>query len=394
MTDPLGQSQVLPYLIGLYATEGYQFHLISCEKPERYVQQKDHIAQLCAAHHIIWHPLPYTKRPPIASTLYDLYRIGHLAHRLHQNEQFDAVHCRSYLPALIGKRLKQRYGVKFVFDMRGFWADERVDGNLWQQSNPLYRAIYRYFKRQERAFLTQADAVVSLTHAAVREMATWNLPPLPIYVIPCCTDTNLFDPNTIDPSTRLQLRLQCGISPQTIVLGYVGSIGTWYMLDEMLDFFKVWVQYRPDSKFLFVTNEGDLVRQKAIQKNISLEQFVIVSALRHEVPAYLSLFDYSVFFIRPTYSKISSSPVKHAEIMAMGIPVVANSGIGDTDQLVQPDTGVLLPLLTTAEYERAAAQLLNSQFDRQHIRAQALCHFDLQNGIRLYACLYRAILQP
>ena len=35
MTDPLGQSQVLPYLRGL-SKEGYEFHLISFEKPDRY----------------------------------------------------------------------------------------------------------------------------------------------------------------------------------------------------------------------------------------------------------------------------------------------------------------------------------------------------------------------
>ena len=32
MTDPLGQSQVLPYLIGL-TKEGFTFHIISFEKP-------------------------------------------------------------------------------------------------------------------------------------------------------------------------------------------------------------------------------------------------------------------------------------------------------------------------------------------------------------------------
>ena len=34
MTDPLGQSQVLPYIIGL-SKKGYKFHLVSFEKPNR-----------------------------------------------------------------------------------------------------------------------------------------------------------------------------------------------------------------------------------------------------------------------------------------------------------------------------------------------------------------------
>jgi hypothetical protein len=37
MTDPLGQSQVLPYISGL-SKLGYQFTLISCEKPEHTIK--------------------------------------------------------------------------------------------------------------------------------------------------------------------------------------------------------------------------------------------------------------------------------------------------------------------------------------------------------------------
>ena len=39
MTDPLGQSQVIPYLQGL-SKKGYQFYLLSCEKPEAFEKNK------------------------------------------------------------------------------------------------------------------------------------------------------------------------------------------------------------------------------------------------------------------------------------------------------------------------------------------------------------------
>ena len=44
MTDPLGQSQVLPYIIGL-SQEGFQFTLISFEKKDRYESHKHIIEQ-------------------------------------------------------------------------------------------------------------------------------------------------------------------------------------------------------------------------------------------------------------------------------------------------------------------------------------------------------------
>ena len=75
------------------------------------------------------------------------------------------VHCRSYIPARVGLALKRRFGVRFLFDMRGFWPDEKVEGNNWNLANPLYAAVYRYFKRLESRLLRGADHIVSLTEA-------------------------------------------------------------------------------------------------------------------------------------------------------------------------------------------------------------------------------------
>ena len=65
MTDPLGQSQVLPYIIGL-SKKGYKFHLVSFEKPNRFKQNRKVIERICSENEIEWHPLMYTKRPPFA----------------------------------------------------------------------------------------------------------------------------------------------------------------------------------------------------------------------------------------------------------------------------------------------------------------------------------------
>ena len=33
--------------------------------------------------------------------------------------------------AEVGLSLNKKFGVKFLFDMRGFWADEKADGGAW-----------------------------------------------------------------------------------------------------------------------------------------------------------------------------------------------------------------------------------------------------------------------
>ena len=144
MCDPLGGSQVLPYLFGL-AKRGHQIDLISFEKPERTDEERATVADACADAGIRWRPLRYHKRPPVLSAMYDVHRMNRLADRLHRERHFDIVHCRSYLPALTGLRMKRRLGLRFIFDMRGFWADERVDGRIWNLKNPLLWAVYTYF---------------------------------------------------------------------------------------------------------------------------------------------------------------------------------------------------------------------------------------------------------
>ena len=52
MTDNLGQSQVIPYLIGLQKL-GYSIHILSCEKPQVFAHRNNHIAKLLKKNSII-----------------------------------------------------------------------------------------------------------------------------------------------------------------------------------------------------------------------------------------------------------------------------------------------------------------------------------------------------
>ena len=67
MTDPLGQSQVLPYLCNL--DDDREIHLISCEKSTEYHKYSEDIQQIISSKNITWHPLVYHKFPPIRETL-------------------------------------------------------------------------------------------------------------------------------------------------------------------------------------------------------------------------------------------------------------------------------------------------------------------------------------
>ena len=134
MTDQLGRSQVLPYVVGL-AKRGHRFTLISCEKPERSKAERAVVTQICAGAGVRWVPLTYHWRPPVLSTVYDILAMRRRAFALHRREPFQLVHCRSYMAALVGLAMKRRFGVPFIFDVRSFLPDERVESGLWPRTN-------------------------------------------------------------------------------------------------------------------------------------------------------------------------------------------------------------------------------------------------------------------
>ena len=253
---------------------------------------------------------------------------------------------------------------------------------------------YRYYKKKERQFLVSASEVISLTEAAKTDMQQWKKIGEPqITVIPCAADFDLFTPAT--PEMKIEAREELGIGTGETVISYLGSIGTWYLLDEMLDFFNTFLQKYPEGKFLFLTPEPkEVILEKAANKNIDPDRLIIRFAQREKVRYYMSASDLSVFFIKQCYSKISSSPTKQGEILAMGIPVITNSGIGDVEAIVKDrHNGIVIPDFTPSSFGKAVDhidELLT--LDPETIRKEALPYYDLKEGVNKYLQVYRKIL--
>lgn len=395
MTDPLGQSQVLPYLAGL-TTQGYQFTLISFEKKARFEKESKIIDAIVRRTGITWVPLMYTKNPPVLSKIYDRWRLRRAALRLYKEQKFDMVHCRSYVAAEMGLWMKKKFGTKFLFDMRGFWADEKVDNGQWNTRNPFFRRVYKHYKALEKKFLQQADGIVSLTESAKKELLkNHEYNGLAIDVIPCCADLEHFNYNHIKKDFSAGLREQAGISSSDKVITYMGSIGGWYMTKEMFSFFNRLLLKYPEFILLILTkDEPNRVRKEAEESGVPLEKIRVLYAGRNELPDYISLSDCSIFFIRPTYSKIASSPTKHAELMGMGIPVICND-IGDTGHVIEASqTGLIVREFTTGEYDRVIDRMPELlAISKEHIRRAAFEYFDLEKGAGDYLQIYKRVLQ-
>jgi glycosyltransferase involved in cell wall biosynthesis len=393
MTDPLGQAQVIPYLLGL-SKKGFKFHILSAEKERNYSEFKKNIGELLSSHNITWHRVAYTKNPPILSTMWDIWKMRRQAVKLHRKEKFEIVHCRSYITALIGLWMKRKFGIKLIFDMRGFWADERVEGGLWNMRNPIYYIIYHYFKRKEKQFLSNADYIISLTYKAKDEIETFKLSSRPkqIEIIPCCADLKHFSEENINIEFREEFKKSHGITDDDFIMSYLGALGTWYLLKEMMLFFKCLLEVKPNAKFLFITTEqpGDIYAT-ADKLGINKDLLIITKAARAQVPSLLSLSKVSIFFIKPGFSKKATSPTKAGEMMAMGIPLICNDKIGDMEKIIkETHAGTLVSKFTEEEFHEIIKNL--DLKPDANVRISAQKFFSLDSGVEKYYDVYKKLL--
>jgi glycosyltransferase involved in cell wall biosynthesis len=393
MTDPLGQSQVLPYLNKI--SKDYRIHLISCEKPDNYNRYKKDICEIINGANIVWYPLMYHKSPPILSTLWDLWRIKVLSIKIHKKNKVKLLHCRSHLTGIIGESLKKSFGIPYIFDMRSFYPDERVDGDLWPQEKFLYRLIFKYFKKKEKDLFTSSDKIIVLTNTA-KDILNKDFKKNDVEVIPCCADFEHFNFNKIKKEEISSVKESLGIKQNQFVLSYLGSLGTWYLLEEMLLFFKELKEVFDDPVFLFITPTNPEIILSSVKKlGLSSDDFRIHYIERPALPKYLMVSSASVFFIKNTYSKKASSPTKHAELMGLGIPVIANEGVGDVGDIIKNSkTGTLVNLNDTKTYRRAVESIsLLLEIDRGLIRDKGEEIFSLEKGSAKYTAIYNNIIK-
>jgi glycosyltransferase involved in cell wall biosynthesis len=398
MLDALGQSQVLPYLREL-AKKGISFTLLSFERPAAFepegLARCEQLRDTLAREHIEWHWLAYHQSPSLPATAYDVMNGIRYASQLVKRNQIELVHARSHIAATIGLALKKRFGLKLIFDIRGLMAEEYGEAGHWKEGGLPYKVT----KALERRLLKSADGFVTLTNRIWSVIKDWEgLRDKNVNhaVVPCCADLELFRFRETD---RTQRRRELGLG-ERFTLVYSGSIGPWYLSDKMVNLFVKLLSRKPDAHFLWLTmGDGAIVDKLMRDQQIAPSHYTVLRAEQADVPSYLAAADLGIAFYKPGFSKLATSPVKVTEYLSLGLPIVINRGIGDSDSLVENEhVGVLVRDFTADSYSEAVAKIEALSADpltlRKRARAVAEKLFDLRTiGAERYADLYQRVLE-
>jgi glycosyltransferase involved in cell wall biosynthesis len=362
--EPLGQSQVVAYLQRLAGD--CDIELISFEKP---TDDRRGVERRLESAGVRWHPLPYHRRPPVGSTALDVARgVRLIRQRAAQLDGPLILHARSYVPALMALRANLGETSRVLFDIRGFWADERVEGGIWRRRGVLYRLAKRY----ERRFFAEADAVVTLTHASVGQIRDWmGENEAPVEVIPTCVEVERFGrPN------------RAGRPRRAI---WAGSVGGWYDFPT-----GVALARRLGLPLTVLTRQVEEARRSL--KSLPAD---VRSVAADRVPDELGPGDIGLCTVRPSFSKLASAPTRVGEYLAAGVPLAVLAGVGDLDELVSAEgVGISMQGTDSSSIEAAAEELRLLGADPatpSRCRDVARRRFSLEKGVESYLRLYRRL---
>jgi len=390
MLEPLGQTQVLPYLREL-AKRGVKFTLLSFERDKAFTLEGQRVCEELkrelAEQGIKWHWLRYHQRPSLPATVYDVLAGIRYASGLVRRNNIELVHARSHIPATIALALKRKFGIKMIFDVRGLMAEEYVDARHWPKDGLRYRIT----KATERRLFAATDAVVTLTERIWPIIKEWDgLKGREVHhaVVPCCVDLSLFK---FSEQQRARLRSELNLG-ERLTLVYSGSLDGWYLTEEMADFFANVVRKQNDAHLLWLTmGSRERVQQLMSERGINQDNYSTHSVVPKEMPSYLAAGDVGISFIKRCFSKLASSPTKNAEYLACGLPIVINSGIGDSDAL----PAIIIEDFNDRDFDvawTAIEEAVNDPNVRTKARAVAEKVFDLKTvGAERYAQLYKSV---
>lgn len=342
LMDPLGQSQVLPYIEGLNKA-GIKFYLLSLEKPSD-ARSIEELRKKLNNLGISWYRLRYFQHRFFLMP-FNIFQCFFISSYILIFKKIKIIHTRAYLPLFSVLLLKKIFGMKLIFDMRGFWPEELVDSGRIKKDSTYYKTL----KFLERKSILSSDYIITLTPEAKEIIGNnYKDKKLKIIWMPTCVDGDRFE--TKDPVSF----------NNKFVVVYLGSLWSYYNMSAMIDFFNILKTKITNSHFLILANnEKEKLYPLFLEKGLREEEYTILSVKPAEVPKYLKSSNLAISFLYDTYSKKASFPTKIAEYLMAGLPVVINTQCNFLKEIINSNkAGIVMDRFDKESCEKALNDLL------------------------------------
>ena len=278
-----------------------------------------------------------------------------------------------------------RRRTRLILDYRGILSEEfALQGKIVRRGR-----MHRFLRGLEGWALRRADGVLCVSARLRRRTRGWRREAAgKLVVIPCCYDPHL---TQTDDAAVERVREELGLDPtRDFVLVYAGSLSAWNRPEAVLAAYRGFRAIQERTRLLLLT--GNLSEAQAM---FGREAGVMIRSVPHsEIQHYLALADLGLLLRDRSPVNRVASPVKFAEYLACGVPVLVSPGVGDCPEIVRRERvgyvfGEALPL------DRVAAEIrANRATIRVRCREVAARHFDGDRYLAVYRELVTGVAQP
>ncbi len=315
---------------------------------------------------LAWH------RPPLKIPGELIVLAGYLKRAIktcgYTGDQPIVVHCRGQTMTAAASVLKRSDPrIRVLFDLRGAEADELRGGGL------LRWMLRRASARVLRVALRGADSLNTVSNKLAEHLCEHPDYPsdLPRSVIGCCVDTQRFH---FDPETRRQQRAELGLSDR-FVITYCGSTSAWHHRpDAVAAAAAAILKKHPDAHFLIISRGHQTLIDLLQTHGIDPSRYTGLAAKHEEVAAKLMAADVALLLRENALTNLVASPVKFAEYIRCGLPVILTHYVGDFSKLVpQEGIGATIDFPVHDEELLAAVGDLRHRLDTEGDTLRARC---------------------
>lgn len=269
----------------------------------------------------------------------DLWRLLAVIRRL---GPFDLIHGHSSKGGALARLAARRLGVPSVYTSH---AIVTLDPTLPEWKRQIYARIERWLAKR-------TGAIIAVSHDEADHICELGIDAQRVHTVPNGVPA-------IDFPSREAARSRLGISPNQVVIGFVGRLSTQKAPEILLDAFALAFKHRTDVRLVMVGN-GPLdalveehVRKLDLSSSVSLLGDVVATDV---MPAF------DVFCLPSRYEGM---PYVYLEALAAGLPIVSTR-VGGATMCVEPgENGFIVPPEDVASLSTALVQLVDDAPQRR-----------------------------
>lgn len=334
LEDPILKGLLLRYLTAyqVYYPGQHFFHLITFEQEAYSLSKQDKKQKMSelSVKNIAWLPVQYHTggRLILLKKVWDLALALFYVIRLKWKYPVKSVIGFTSISSVLAFIASKAIGVRSICFNVEPHSDYMKEFDIWGERSLNYKVL-NYLEKQ---IFKRCDHLAVPTRNAQNDFK--NFRTRKINFVPTSIDMNDF---SFNENSRKALRKKINISPTQNVVLYLGKFGgIYFTASEMAKYFRSISANTEANLLFFIITNDDVDKINKVFEQEGPSQFIVHERVSYEcLSDYMSMVDVGLLILPEYPSQRYRCPIKTANYLACGLPIIVNEIVGDDPLMVK-----------------------------------------------------------